>query len=59
MPIVRMIAAAALVVASGPAAAQTRPVKPMTMVAPFAAGGRQTCSRLRAPSLSEVLGHRW
>jgi len=58
MQIVRMIAAiAALAAATGPAAAQTWPTRPVTMVVPFAAGSASdTVARILGGRLSEVLG---
>src|SRR5882762_3570800 len=58
MQIVRMIAAiAALAAATGPAAAQTWPTRPVTMVVPFAAGSASdTVARILGARLSEVLG---
>jgi tripartite-type tricarboxylate transporter receptor subunit TctC len=57
MPSIRMIAAAALVAATAPAAAQTWPTRPVTMVIPFAAGsGSDVLGRILSPRLSEVLG---
>jgi tripartite-type tricarboxylate transporter receptor subunit TctC len=42
---------------SDPAAAQSWPTRPMTMVVPFAAGGpADTVGRILAPRLSELLG---
>src|SRR5499425_752386 len=50
-------ALAALVSATAPAAAQDWPVRPVTMVVPFAAGGpADTVGRILAPRLSELLG---
>src|SRR5262245_4117379 len=44
-------------VACGEAPAQTWPVRPMTMVIPFAAGsGIDVLGRTLAPALSEILG---
>src|SRR6195256_4584443 len=58
MQIVRMIAAiSALAAATGPAAAQTWPTRPVTMVVPFAAGSASdTVARILGGRLSEVLG---
>jgi tripartite-type tricarboxylate transporter receptor subunit TctC len=58
MPSTRMIMAAAAVAAlSGPAAAQSWPTRPVTMVVPFAAGGASdVMGRALAPRLSELLG---
>jgi tripartite-type tricarboxylate transporter receptor subunit TctC len=47
----------ALVVACDPASAQTWPIRPMTMVVPFAAGGgADIMGRIVAARLSELLG---
>jgi tripartite-type tricarboxylate transporter receptor subunit TctC len=53
----KLIAAAFLIAATAPAAAQTFPARPMTMVVPFAAGGAQDIlGRLMAQRMSEILG---
>jgi tripartite-type tricarboxylate transporter receptor subunit TctC len=52
-----MIGAVAALVAGTPAAAQTWPVRPLTMVVPFGAGGAtDVMARALAPRLSELLG---
>jgi tripartite-type tricarboxylate transporter receptor subunit TctC len=58
MPGTRMIAAiAALMLASGPVAAQDWPTRPVTMVVPFAAGsGSDILGRIIGPRLGEQLG---
>jgi tripartite-type tricarboxylate transporter receptor subunit TctC len=59
MPSVRMIAAIAAVALSttAPAAAQDWPVRPITMVVPFAAGsGSDILGRIIGPRLAENLG---
>jgi tripartite-type tricarboxylate transporter receptor subunit TctC len=58
MPTIRMIAAAAVLAGLiAPAAAQTYPTRPMSMVVPFAAGGPQdVLGRLMAQRMSEILG---
>jgi tripartite-type tricarboxylate transporter receptor subunit TctC len=58
MPTIRVIAAAvALASLIAPAAAQTWPARPMTMIVPFAAGGPQdVLGRLMAQRMSEILG---
>ena len=57
---IRMLAALALLAAaSAPAAAQTWPERPLTMVIPFAAGGAvDIMGRILAARLGEVLGQR-
>ncbi len=46
-----------LIAATAPAAAQTFPARPITMVIPFAAGGAQdVLGRLMAQRMSEILG---
>jgi tripartite-type tricarboxylate transporter receptor subunit TctC len=48
---------AAFLAATAPAAAQTWPTRPVTMVVPFAAGGAtDVMARVLAPRLSELLG---
>ncbi|HWF95388.1 MAG TPA: tripartite tricarboxylate transporter substrate binding protein, partial [Xanthobacteraceae bacterium] len=48
---------AASIAATAPAAAQTWPIRPVTMVVPFGAGGAtDTMARVLAPRLSELLG---
>ena len=58
MPTIRMIAAvASLVAATAPAAAQTWPARPLTMVVPYAAGsGSDVLARILSVRLAEVLG---
>ena len=52
-----LITAVAALVASGPAAAQSWPSRPLTMVVPFGAGGAtDVMARTLAPRLSELLG---
>src|SRR4051812_6931693 len=52
-----LIATAALVAGAAPAAAQTYPSRPITMIIPFAAGGPQdVLGRLLAQGMSEILG---
>jgi len=52
-----LITAVAALVASGPAAAQSWPSRPLTMVVPFGAGGAtDVMARALAPRLSELLG---
>src|SRR3954451_9263143 len=52
------LAVSAFAVASGHAAAQEWPNRPITMVVPFAAGGpMDTVARVLQPGLSEVLQH--
>ncbi len=49
--------AAIAVIASGPAAAQEFPARPLTVVVPYAAGGpADVVTRLVVPKMSEVLG---
>jgi tripartite-type tricarboxylate transporter receptor subunit TctC len=49
--------AAAMVIATAPAAAQEWPMHPVTMVVPYAAGGTlDVFARVLAPRLSEILG---
>ncbi len=57
MPTIRILAAAAaLVAAAMPAAAQDWPTRPVTMVVPFAAGGAfDVMARVLTPRLSELL----
>ena len=56
MPTIRILAAAALVAATIPAAAQDWPTRPVTMVVPFAAGGAfDVMARVLTPRLSELL----
>lgn len=57
MPIIRIVAAVAVVMAfAAPAAAQDWPTRPITMVVPFAAGGGfDVVARVIAPHLSESL----
>jgi tripartite-type tricarboxylate transporter receptor subunit TctC len=53
----KLIAAAALIAASLPASAQTYPVRPITLIIPFAAGGPQdVLGRLLAQRMTELLG---
>ena len=53
----RVVLAAILAVAAGPAAAQDYPNKPVTIVVPAAAGGpTDTISRVTAQAMSKVLG---
>jgi tripartite-type tricarboxylate transporter receptor subunit TctC len=48
---------AAIIAATMPAAAQTWPMRPVTMVVPFGAGGAtDTMARVLAPRLSELVG---
>ena len=58
MPTMRMIAAAAaLVAATAPAAAQNWPTRPVTMVVTYAPGGStDIVGRIFATRLSEILG---
>src|SRR6266849_8846056 len=58
MPRIRMISVvAALAALTAPAAAQTWPTRPVTMVYPFAPGGLgDVLGRILAPGLSEFLG---
>ena len=52
-----LIVIAAVIAAASPAAAQTWPSSPLTMVVPFAAGGpMDTIGRIVAARLAEVLG---
>src|SRR6516164_1374043 len=52
-----LITAVAALVASAPAAAQSWPSRPLTMVVPFGAGGAtDVMARALAPRLSELLG---
>src|SRR4249919_927188 len=52
-----VVAAAALAGLIAPAATQTWPTRPMTMIVPFAAGGPQdVLGRLMAQRMSEILG---
>jgi tripartite-type tricarboxylate transporter receptor subunit TctC len=52
-----LIGAAAVLAAVAPAAAQTYPSRPITMIVPFAAGGAQdVLGRLMANRMSEILG---
>jgi tripartite-type tricarboxylate transporter receptor subunit TctC len=52
-----MIAAVAALLAGAPAAAQSWPARPLTMVVPFGAGGgTDVMARTLAPRLSELLG---
>ena len=52
-----MAAAAALVAAAGPAAAQDYPTRPINVVVPYAAGGPvDTVTRIIAARMSELLG---
>ena len=56
MPSMRMIAAAALVAATAPAAAQDWPTRPITMVVPYSAGGTtDIIGRIFGSALSEIL----
>ena len=53
----KLITAVAALVASAPAAAQSWPSRPLTMVVPFGAGGAtDVMARTLAPRLSELLG---
>jgi tripartite-type tricarboxylate transporter receptor subunit TctC len=57
MGIVRLIAAAFLIAAALPAAAQDWPNRPVTLVVPFAAGsGSDVLARMLSPRLGENLG---
>jgi tripartite-type tricarboxylate transporter receptor subunit TctC len=57
MASIRMISAVVALVAAGEAAAEPWPVRPVTMVVPFAAGGSQDVfGRVLAPRLAELLG---
>src|SRR5262249_25016960 len=52
-----MIAAAAMVMAaSGHAAAQEWPTRPITLIVPFAAGGVDVSARIQAQRMGELLG---
>jgi tripartite-type tricarboxylate transporter receptor subunit TctC len=58
VPAIRIfVAAAALLTAAAPAAAQDWPTRPVTMIVPFApGGGGDLIGRILAPRLSELLG---
>src|SRR5256714_15142204 len=57
MPRMVLAALAAMLALLGPVAAQDYPVRPITMVIPFAAGGPQdTIGRVFAQRMGEVLG---
>ncbi len=56
MPRLAIIAAAAIALATTPAAAQDWPSRPLSMVVPFAAGGSfDVMARVFSPRLSEIL----
>ncbi|TMJ85706.1 MAG: tripartite tricarboxylate transporter substrate binding protein BugD [Alphaproteobacteria bacterium] len=55
--LIRFVVVALAVLNLGPALSQDWPTRPVTMVAPFAAGGpADTVARILAPGLSELLG---
>jgi tripartite-type tricarboxylate transporter receptor subunit TctC len=58
MPFVRMISAVAVMIAANaPAATQNWPIRPVTMVVPFAAGGgTDVLGRILSGPLTEILG---